>query len=403
MKTRGDRKTIVIIGLTGLLAAVLFASVFTVLRTRYARLNEERLAAVAKAVLDANPETSEKELLSLLRDPPKTTDPGLFRKYGLLPGETVSSAETDTLNLLLISGLLTVAFLTGAGILLCVRLRSKRQKELSELLSFLDEVEKGAESLHIRRSDESEYSLLTKRLYDLTVRLRESAAVNRKHGEALVRWLQDVSHQIRTPLTSAVIMLDALSGPDPLDEETRREFSAEAARQLDVIQKLIEALLKISKIDAGAVAFKSEPVCARALLCDAKERLGILFDIKNIKLEMLGDLDVSFPADRNWQTEALTNILKNCAEHSKEGQSITAVAENTGAYLRLTVSDQGDGIDETDLPHIFERFYKAKNAGPTSVGIGLSLAKQVIEAQNGYIGVRSEKGRGTRFVIGYKR
>ncbi len=384
MKTRGERKTIVIIGLTGLLAAVLFASVFTALRTRYARLNEERLAAVAKAVLDANPETSEEKLLSLLRDPPKTDDPGLFRKYGLLPGETVSSAETDTLNLLLISGLLTVAFLTGAGILLCVRLRRKRQKELSELLSFLDEVEKGAESLHIRRSDESEYSQLTKRLYDLTVRLRESAAVNRKHGEALVRWLQDVSHQI-------------------LDEETRREFSAEAARQLDVIQKLIEALLKLSKLDAGAVAFKSEPVCARALLCDAAERLGILFDIKNIKLEMQGDLDVSFPADRNWQTEALTNILKNCAEHSKEGQSITAVAENTGAYLRLTVSDQGEGIDETDLPHIFERFYKAKNAGPTSVGIGLSLAKQVIEAQNGYIGVRSEKGRGTRFVIGYKR
>ena len=383
-------------------SAMLFVGAFGVLRVRYAKRNEARLAAVAEAVLAAYPDVSETELLRLLRDPPKADD-SLFRRYGISAGELVAAPERQTMNAILIAGLGAVALLAGGTILLGISESKRRRRETQALISYLDAVAGGNYGLKIDENVESDFSLLTNRLYDLTVRLREAAAESHANSRAQSRWLQDISHQIRTPLTSAVIMLDALSDANEMDEATRREFAAESARQLDVIERLIDALLKLSKLDSGTVTLKTELLTARRLLANAEDRLGVLLDLKSVAVEASGDLDVSFPADEAWQTEALTNILKNCAEHSSPGSAIRVAAENTGAYLRLTVTDEGEGIDEADLPHIFERFYKAKNAGPESVGIGLSLAKSVIEAQNGYLSVRSEKGVGTRFAIGYKR
>ena len=402
MKTKRSKGLLLRLILLCAASAILFVGAFGVLKVRYAIRNEARLAAVAEAVLAAYPDVSETELLRLLRDPPEAGD-SLFRRYGISPGELVAAPERQTMNAILVAGLGAVALLAGGTILLGIAEIRRRRRETQALVDCLDAVAAGDYGLKIDENGESDYSVLTNRLYDLTVRLREAAAQSRENSKAQSRWLQDISHQIRTPLTGAVIMLDALADENEMDEATRREFAAESARQLGVIERLIDALLKLSKLESGTVTLKTEPLTASRLLANAEERLGVLLDLKGVTVEASGDLDVSFPADEAWQTEALTNILKNCAEHSPANSRIRVAAENTGAYLRLTVTDEGDGIDEADLPHIFERFYKAKNAGPESVGIGLSLAKSVIEAQNGYISVRSEKGVGTRFSIGYKR
>ncbi len=401
MKHRLNRKLIIRLSVLAIITALLFGGAFAALRARYAKENEARLSAVAEAVRARYPDVPEEELLNLLRDPPEAGE-SFFRKYGLSEGDLAGTPERGAFTGTLIAGLGALAFFAlGAGALYLFDAR-RRKQEAESLTAYLDAVAAGDYGLKIAENAEGDYSALSNRLYDLTVRLREVADTSRRNSEALSRWLMDISHQIRTPLTSAVIMVDALADP-ATDADTRREFLDETSRQLDVIESLLDSLLRLAKLESGTVTLSREPLTARALIDNVRERLCVLLDLRGVTLEAGGDFDEPFPGDPSWQTEALSNVVKNCAEHSPEGSVIRLTAEAVGVYLRLTVDDEGEGIDDADLPHIFERFYKAKNAGPNSVGIGLNLAKTVIEAQNGYITVRSEKNKGTRFTIGYKR
>src|SRR5262249_3828741 len=144
---------------------------------------------------------------------------------------------------------------------------------------------------------------------------------------------------------------------------------------------------------------KSQPVDMRRLIERALEPLQIPLEIKRQRLEIHGEADASFTGDLNWSAEALTNVIKNCVEHTPEGGSIEITYSANALYAEISVSDNGEGIASSDLPNIFNRFYRGENATESNVGIGLALAKAIFTAQGGDISVRSERGVGTSFNI----
>jgi len=234
-------------------------------------------------------------------------------------------------------------------------------------------------------------------LYKVTVRLREQAEQLQKDKTALANLIADISHQIKTPLTSLGVLADLLADDPP--EADRRAFVARLRAELGRIQWLTAALLKLARLDAGTAAFKSELVDMRRLIDRALEPLLIPLEIKGQQLVVEGSEGASFVGDLNWSAEALTNVVKNCVEHAPEGGRIEIRYGANALYAEILVSDDGAGIARRDLPNIFNRFYRGQNAGENSVGIGLALAKAIFNAQGGDITVASEPGEGTRFEI----
>ena len=163
------------------------------------------------------------------------------------------------------------------------------------------------------------------------------------------------------------------------------------------------ALLKLSKLDAGAVRFKEEKIGLRAMLEDILANLEILIEIKEVEILLQGDAAICITGDYNWNKEAIQNVLKNAIEHTPSGKKIWVTIEENTAYRKIAIRDEGEGISREDQKHIFDRFYKAENASEDSIGIGLALSKTILENQNGDITVASEKGKGTTFIIRYMR
>jgi signal transduction histidine kinase len=322
----------------------------------------------------------------------------LLERYGLQdPGATQRGIGAGLLARLLPAGLALVGLVcTGFALLLAGYLRSISAR-VAGLSAYLRQIEAGDYALDVRDNGEGSFSLLKNDLYKVTVRLREQAELLQKDKTALSNLIADVSHQIKTPLTSLGVLADLLAEDPP--EEDRRAFVERLRAQLGRIQWLVAALLKLARLDAGTAAFKSEPVDVRRLIERALEPLQIPLEIKKQRLVIHGGEGASFTGDLNWSAEALTNVVKNCVEHTPEGGRIEISYGANALYAEIIVSDDGEGIASRDLPNIFNRFYRGENAGENSVGIGLALAKAILTAQGGDISVRSQPGVGTSFDI----
>jgi signal transduction histidine kinase len=280
---------------------------------------------------------------------------------------------------------------------LLVRYQRAVSVQVAGLSAYLRQIDASDYSLDVRDNGEGSFSLLKNDLYKVTVRLREQAELLQKDKTALSNLIADISHQIKTPLTSMGVLADLLAEDPP--EEDRRAFVERLRAQLGRIQWLVAALLKLARLDAGTAAFKSEPVDMRRLIERALEPLQIPLEIKNQRLEVHGDDGASFNGDFNWSAEALTNVVKNCVEHTPEGGKIEISYGANALYAEIIVRDDGRGIASRDLPNIFNRFYRGENTSENSVGIGLALAKAIFNAQGGDIAVRSQRGMGTSFEI----
>ena len=163
----------------------------------------------------------------------------------------------------------------------------------------------------------------------------------------------------------------------------------------------VQSILKLSKLDTNTVDFIEGKVYIKDIIDEVTKKLSILCDLRNIKIVTLIKEDVQINCDFKWQVEAFLNIVKNCIEHSKNDKNIFIEVDENNAYSQVTIEDNGGGIDDEDLPHIFEKFYKGKNSDNESSGIGLSLSKSIIEKSHGYIDVESKVGKGTKFIIKY--
>ncbi|NLM73968.1 MAG: HAMP domain-containing histidine kinase [Clostridiaceae bacterium] len=277
-----------------------------------------------------------------------------------------------------------------------------RYIQIEKLSNYLNRIADGDYSIDLRDNREGELSILKNEIYKVTVTLREQAALLKQDKIFLANAISDISHQLKTPITSMVVMTDLISDEN-LPEEKRREFVRNIQSQLERLQWLVSSLLKLSKIDAGTIEFKKDPVKVRKLIDKSLEHLLIPMELKEQSLEINGDENVEFIGDFNWSCEAVSNIIKNCIEHTPQGGRIGIEYCETSLYTIIRIYDNGEGIHRDDLPYIFNRFYKGKNSSKESIGIGLAMSKSIIESQGGTIEAESHKGKGTQFILKFHK
>ena len=232
--------------------------------------------------------------------------------------------------------------------------------------------------------------------------LKEIAENPKNDKQNLKKCLEDISHQIRTPLTSIIIMLDNIIEDQKMDEKTKNNFIREIKRNILNINFLVENLLKLSKFDSNTIEYKKENTILANIIQNSIKNVSTLCDLKNIKIIVKGEENTKILCDFKWQVEAITNILKNCIEYSKENQKIYIEYSQNNVYTKVIIKDFGEGISAKDLPNIFDRFYKGKNSSMNSIGIGLALSKSILEEDNGNINVTSSN-KSTIFTIKYYR
>ncbi len=277
----------------------------------------------------------------------------------------------------------------------------KRYDAIAKLSASIDLVLHGADNVLITQSREGELSLLESEISKMLLRLRENSERLKNDKLRLSDAIADISHQLRTPLTSINLTLSRLIGGDVTQEE-RIKLLYELKSRLSRIEWLVEALLKMSKIDAGTAVFRNESVSVAEIVARASEPFAIALELKDQRL--ITDIgEQSFIGDASWTAEAISNIIKNCMEHTPEGGYIKISAEETPLYTEIRIGDSGEGIDKADLPHLFERFYRGKNSAETSVGIGLALTRAIIAEQHGSIKAENSASGALFTIRFYKR
>jgi signal transduction histidine kinase len=272
-----------------------------------------------------------------------------------------------------------------------------RYRRLAELCNTLKRVNSGDYVLQADESDEGELSILQSELYKTTLTLREQSERLKKEKEQLAVSLSDISHQLKTPLTSMFVMTDLLCDSSLADAQ-RRAFTARLRAQLERLQWLVESLLKLSKLDAGTAELSVRQVEPDELLEKACAPLRIPAELENLTLRAESD-GKSIACDPNWTTEALVNLLKNCVEHTPEGGEVDIRAETNPLYTQVTVRDTGPGFAAADLPHLFTRFYRGRNAGEGGVGIGLAMARSIAQSQGGTLTAQNAPNGGALFIL----
>ena len=285
-------------------------------------------------------------------------------------------------------------------IFLFLRFNAKKDREINKITKCLEEINKRNYKIDIEEMSEDELSILKNELYKVTIKLKEDAENSKQAKKDLKDTLADISHQLKTPITSILIILDNIIDNPDMDKNTKEDFIRDIKRELLNMNFLALNLLKLSKLDSNTVHFLKKEVYLDEIVTSSIKNIAPLCDLKNINIEKNLSAYIKINCDLNWQVEALTNILKNCVEHSNENSKIEITASANKVYASMEIRDYGTGISPEDLPHIFERFYKGNGASFESVGIGLALAKKIIESNDGIIRVTSSN-QGTKFTIKY--
>ena len=280
--------------------------------------------------------------------------------------------------------------------ILIILYKKSQDKKINEISNYMNSVLNGNYSLDIRSYEEGRLSILKNDIYKITVKLKEQTdmAINEKNNLEMI--LSDISHQIKTPLTSMYVINDLLKS-DKLSKKEKIEFLNKNESQLERIEWLVTSLLKLSRLDNGFVKLKKEKVEVAKLIDNCLNPLLIPIELKNqnvVKQIDNFEIDIDF----NWFSEAIINILKNAHEHTNAFGAIKIETSDNSMYSSIIISDNGTGISKQDLPHIFERFYKGDNQ-KESIGIGLNMAKKIIDLSGGEINVLSTPSEGTTFII----
>ncbi len=271
-----------------------------------------------------------------------------------------------------------------------------RYMRISELAADINKILHGRNAISLEKYSEGELAILQSEIYKMTVRLREQQQRLTEDKVFLADSLADISHQIRTPLTSINLLVQFLSEPD-ISDKRRQELIGELYNLLTRIEWLITSLLKISKLDAGTVQFKKENMSLKELINKACMPIAVPVELRGQSLKI--NADGCFCGDASWTSEALGNIVKNCMEHTPEGGEIKITAGENPLFAEIIIEDNGSGIDAEDLPHIFERFYKGKNSDEKSFGVGLALSRMIITGQNGTVKAENKKSGGALFTV----
>ena len=396
-------RKIIIIGIS--IIAIFLVIFFIFIKAQYRAYSKDinnKINIIISQVIEQYPEIKEEDILEIINskeEPPEN----ILQKYGYeedvanIKEIRITMEHNITQNIILVAifGVVSLAVYTTYVLI--------QEKKIREINDYLRQLNNGNYTLKIEDNGEGEFSKLRNELYKTTVLLKEVAENSEKEKEQLSNSLADISHQIKTPLTSMRILLDNLADNPDMEPEVRKDFIREISKQVDWISSLVISLLKMAKFDAGTIKMENSNINAKKLIDNVLDNLSILIEIKEIEVITKIDEKASFIADYKWQLEAITNIVKNAIEHSMQNSKIYITVENTSMFLKIKVKDEGKGISKKDRKHIFERFYKSKDSQEGNVGIGLPLAKTIIEQNNGYIKVDSEPDKGTTFEIRYMK
>ena len=372
----------------------------------YQKIVNESIAEIVGKIKEEYPNVKEEEIIKILNKSNEGKSEGqkVLQKYGINIKENpaIEAMENQEQEIMIIN----VVSIGVSVILLLIIVNiyyHSRNKKIQEIIKYIEAINNKNYDLKIAENTEDDLSNFRNELYKIAIMLKEQASQSINDKKALQTSLEDISHQLKTPLTSISIMLDNIRENPNMDEHTRQEFIYEISRQINWINWLVISLLKLSKLDSNTAVFVQKEIKVEDLINNVVKNLAIPIDIKQQNVIVNGSSDVMFVGDYNWQLEALTNIVKNCIEHTVENKNIYINWEENNFYTKIEIKDEGVGIDKKDVKHIFERFYKGKNSSENSVGIGLALAKSIIEKDNGYIICVSELGRGTTFEIKYMK
>ena len=397
-----EKNKILIFGLCYIIIAIfVFLMLSQIQYEKYTNQMNIVIAEIVDKIVEKYPEVEEEEIIKILNGTEQSQKKYILEKYGYTQN-TVAIEEISKERRSFIK--IDIAIIIAGGIAVTIVILSynkKREEKISDINSYIGKVNSGNYELKIEENGEDELTKLRNELYKTTVLLRETAENSEKEKTNLSNSLTDISHQLKTPLTSIRIMIDNIQNNPDMDEKTRNEFIEDISKQIDWISSLVISLLKLAKFDAGSIVMRDEEINVKKLIQNIISNLAILIDIKNIKIEENISEQITLFADYNWQLEALTNIIKNCVEHSFDGGKIKIEAESNSVFTKIIITDEGEGIEKKDLNRIFERFYKSAKSSENSIGIGLALAKTIIEKERGYIKVESEVGKGTKFEIKY--
>lgn len=324
-----------------------------------------------------------------------------LKKYGISMAEDALLAKNEKNKNRYFLLWLSLILLLGISIsFLFLYYNRKKDRELEEITEYLERINQKNYSIELESMTEDELSMLKTELYKTTIMLKEAEENSRKDKENLKDAMSDISHQMKTPLTSVLVILDNLIDDSEMDPVVRQDFIRDIKREISHMQFLVQALLKMTKLDTGTVTFLREQVRLSSICQEAIKNVSLLCELKNIQIVTNFAKEDRIYCDSHWQIEAITNILKNCAEHGPEGSQLVIKTEKNPVYGAISITDFGPGIDKEDQKHLFERFYRGKNNTSDGVGIGLSLAKTIVEQDQGKIFVDSEGGQ-TTFTIKY--
>ena len=399
-KNRNSRKTIILGIIVIMLSTGIFGVINNIQYRKYLKIVNAKIDNIISEVIEKYPDITEEEVLEILKNN-ETPESSVLEKYGYTPdisyiktlGEQIETNKKQNIALVIIFGTVSLG--------ICLIYVITQEKKIAEINEYIKQINNKNYILKIEENDNGELSKLRNELYKKTVLLKETAEISEKEKENLSTAIADISHQLKTPLTSIRIMLDNIQDNPDMEKAVRDDFLADISKQIDWISSLVVSLLKIAKFDAGTIKMENNEINAKNLIDNIVSNLAILIELKNIEIITTVDEKATFIADYKWQQEALTNILKNAIEHSKQNSRIYITVENTSLFLKIIIKDEGSGIDKEDLKHIFQRFYKTKNSSENSIGIGLPLAKAIIEKSNGYIKVETKYGEGTSFEVKY--
>ena len=392
------KKTIIISTITFIYILLLLLFIKIKEYKIYKENYNNKIESIINYVIKEYPNITEKELVEIINS---NIDNNTLEQYGIdikndeIIKENKTNLKKYTTKEIIISILLYLTI-----IYIYLRYNNKKDKQIKDITQLINEINKNNYKIKIDDLTEDELSILKQEIYKTTIMLREQAENSTKDKKEVKKSIEDISHQLKTPLTSILINIENITENPNMDEKTKEKFLKEIKRETYNIKALVETLLKLSKFDVNSVEFINKEIKISKLIEEAINKTEVLADLKNIKINIKNNTNETMICDLKWQTEAISNIIKNAIEHSKEDSIIDIKIESNKIYNEISITNYDAYIDEEDQKHLFERFYKAKNSKEESVGIGLALSKSIIEKNNGKIYLTSDKEK-TTFTIKY--
>lgn len=416
-KNKQAVKSLLLTGVVLVVGVVVYMSWISWYTHKYKNIENTYIRCIMENVISQYPDFDMEEVAIILNksyselESSTTSEEfdSILRKNGITDNTFYIKDMSDIRNVNIIVSTLIIGVMSVLFIICFYIYLRRRKNAIVQLQDYMDKISRGNYELEINDNSEDELSSLKNSLYKIMVYMKEQADSARIKKVMLAQSVSDISHQLKTPLTSTQILLDNLNDNPDMEYATRKKFIYEALNQVNGMSWMIVTMLKLSRIDAGVVEFNNETISINKIIEEAVGNLEVIAEIKNVNIEKyidnhsenkLNKSDIYINGDYNWNREALQNIIKNAIEHSNDKGTVKINITDNDVYTAVYITNRGDKLSDQRQKQIFERYYSEAKYEDNSMGIGLPLAKAVIEKQGGYISVEFDDEE-TVFIVKY--